>query len=74
MATLVCEREQKQQSSKHTRRYGDRDGGEEIHICYDSNGKRQERQQQTRGMQNECEEGVYMVFMGAGEWEQARAV
>ena len=72
MATLVCERAKtaKQQARVHTRRWRQT---EEIHICYDFNGKRQERQQ-TRGMQNECEEGVYMVFMGAGEWEQARAV
>ena len=39
------------------------DGGEEIHICYDSNGKRQERQRQTRGMQNECDERKCTWFL-----------
>ena len=73
MATLV--RESKNSKAASIRADGDRDGGEEIHICYDSNGKRQERQRQTRGMcRMNATRGVYMVSMGAGEWEQARAV
>ena len=73
MATLVCERAKtaKQQARVHTSADGDRRRRYTYATILMESGKSGRRRE---GCRMNAKRGMYMVFMGAGEWEQARAV